>query len=136
MKALIVEDDYTSRTILRKLLMAYGDVEVAVDGSEGLSLFKSAREHGHPFDLICLDIMLPEKDGIAVLKEIRALEAADEEDHDREDDIKPVRIIMTTALSDRAHVAEAIKHCDGYLVKPYRKGRLLQYLRDFGLATV
>ena len=140
MKALIVEDDYTSRTILRKLLMAYGDVEVAADGAEAISLFKSAREKKRPFDLICLDIMLPEKDGISVLKEIRSLEAASadddgEDDQEEEGSIKPVRIIMTTALSDRTHVAEAIKHCDGYLVKPYRKGRLLQYLREFGLTA-
>ncbi len=141
MKALIVEDDYTSRTILRKLLMAYGDVEVAADGAEAIAVFKSAREKRQPFDLICLDIMLPEKDGISVLKEIRDIEADSKDDDDDDDDqeeekgIKPVRVIMTTALSDRTHVAEAIKHCDGYLVKPYRKARLLQYLREFGLTA-
>ncbi|MGA9119842.1 MAG: response regulator [Bacteroidota bacterium] len=130
MKILIVEDDYVSRTILRRLLLPYGETHIAVDGEEGITAFASAQNTGQPFDLVCLDIMLPRKDGQSVLREIRALESARPTDT-----LKPARIIMTTALSDRSNVVEAIKHCDGYLVKPYKKEKLIECLIGLGLAT-
>ena len=130
MRALIVEDDYISRTILQRMLLGFGEVQIAVDGEEGFQAFTAALKACQPFDLICLDIMLPKMDGLAVLRQIRAQEAAAPPDGH-----KPVRIIMTTALSDKAHVVEAIKHCDAYLVKPYQKEKLVSHLQAFGLAT-
>ncbi len=130
MRALIVEDDYVSRTILRRMLMAYGEVHMAADGEEGVSAFASALNAGNPFDLVCLDIMLPKLDGLSVLRKIRALEAA------AGGKGKSIRVIMTTALNDKTYVVEAIKHCDGYLVKPYEKDKLMSYLADFGFAVV
>ncbi len=127
MKALIVEDDYVSRSILRRMLLVYGDVQMAVDGEEGIVTFASAQKSGVPFDLVCLDIMLPKMDGLTVLRKMRAIEAALASDNS-----KPTRIIMTTAMNDKTHVIEAVKLCDGYLVKPYQKDRLMEYLMDFG----
>ncbi len=130
MKALIVEDDYVSRTILRRMLMGYGEVVMAADGEEGFAAFSSAREEGTPFDLVCLDIMLPKLDGLSVLRKMRAAEATQPGGTN-----KPSRIIMTTALSDKSYVVEAIKHCDGYLIKPYQKEKLVEYLMHFGFAA-
>ncbi len=127
MKALIVEDDYVSRTVLRRILAVYGEVAMAGDGEGGIDAFSTAQKVGNPFNLVCLDIMLPKIDGLAVLQKIRALEAAHPAGAQ-----SPSRIIMTTALSHKWYVDEAIKYCDGYLVKPYQKERIIEYIIRFG----
>ena len=63
MKALVVEDDFTSRLIMQEMLLGYGSVHIAVNGREALDAFMVAFEKGAPYDLICLDIMMPELDG-------------------------------------------------------------------------
>lgn len=126
MKTLIVEDDFTSRLILQKLLAPYCECHVAVNGEEALSAYSAARENAADYDLICLDIMMPGMDGQSVLREIRQ----------RENDAgiplgKGVKIVMTTALGDKANVLEAFRGtCDAYLVKPFDKEKLLEVLRS------
>jgi len=127
MKALIVEDDYTSRVILLRLLLPYGKTQVAVNGTEAVAAFAAAQGAGEPFDLVCLDIMLPEMDGQAVLREIRALESSCTGEKRT-----PARVMMTSALSDRANVVEAIRNCDGYLVKPIDRTKFVACLNGFG----
>jgi two-component system chemotaxis response regulator CheY len=63
MKSLIVDDDFFSRRILQALLAGYGESHVAVDGKEALFAFKQAIAEEQPYDVICLDIMMPEMDG-------------------------------------------------------------------------
>ena len=129
MKTLIVEDDFTSRLLLRKILETYGPYHLAEDGRQAVEAVRFALVTGQPYDLICLDIMMPKMDGQAALKEIRALEETK--------GIVPAcraKVIMTTALADRANVIEAgMQHCDSYLVKPIDKARLLNKLRELGL---
>ncbi len=129
MKTLIVEDDFTSRLLLIKLLTPYGAAHPAVNGREAVEVVRRAMEDGEPYDLICLDIMMPEMDGQTALKRIRAIEA--------EKGISAgtaAKIIMTTALNDMINVAGAYKSmCDGYLVKPIAKTKLLEELRKLGL---
>ncbi|HXX65411.1 MAG TPA: response regulator [Bacteroidota bacterium] len=129
MKALIVEDDYTSRTILHRWLIAYGETDVAVDGPQAVHAFRLARDAGKPYDLVCLDIMLPEMDGQAVLRAIRAAEKESPQP------ARAARIIMTTALNDRDNVLAAIPQCDAYLVKPIEKDKLISHLKGFGFAA-
>ena len=76
MKTLIVEDDFTSRLLLQELLKGYGPAHVAVNGKEAVEAARMAMDAGEPYDLICLDIMMPEMDGHGALKEIRAQEEA------------------------------------------------------------
>jgi len=130
MKVLVVEDDSTSRNILQHLLKPYGETQAAADGDQAVKAVINALDAGKPFDLICLDIMLPEKDGQTVLKEVRALEAGR--------GIAPgkgSRVIMTSALSDKNNLLSAIPLCDAYLVKPIDRNDLMFYLRRFGLIT-
>jgi two-component system chemotaxis response regulator CheY len=129
MRILIVEDDYASRVVLLRLLLPFGETQVAVNGKEAVELFGTAIAGGTPFDLVCLDIMLPGMDGQAVLRELRGIESST-----GPDGRKPARIIMTTALNDRANVVAAIKSCDGYLVKPVERAKLLACLQGFGFA--
>jgi two-component system, chemotaxis family, chemotaxis protein CheY len=129
MKALIVEDDFTSRKLMQKLLEPYATCNVAANGEEGIQSFQLSWQTGQPYDLICLDIMMPGLDGHAVLKEIRAIE--------KQRGVfgrKGVKIIMTTALDDSNNVMKSFKsQCDSYIVKPVDKQKLLKEINALGL---
>lgn len=129
MKTLIVEDDFTSRLVLQEILKSYGPSHVAVNGKEAVEAVRIALEANEPYDLVCLDIMMPEMDGYAALKEIRALERSQEANLP-----KPARIIMTTSVADKEKVLEAISaKCDYYLIKPVQKKILLKELQKMKL---
>jgi two-component system, chemotaxis family, chemotaxis protein CheY len=129
MRTLVVEDDFTSRLLLQKLLAPYGEIHVAANGREALEAFKAGRNKSQAYDMICLDIMMPEMDGQTVLKEVRMIEGKEGIRVGR-----GVKILMTTALKDPKNVMTAFREmCDGYLVKPIEKGKLLEHLKEFGL---
>jgi two-component system chemotaxis response regulator CheY len=132
MRVLIVEDDFTSRRLLRTILAPYADCDIAVDGAEAVKAFHLATEEKRPYDLILLDIMMPEMDGQAVLKEIRRIE-----DVSSIHGLMGVKIIMTTALDDRRNIIEAFRsQCEAYLIKPIDKSRLLCEIQSLGLQLV
>lgn len=129
MKALIVEDDFTSRLMMQEFLKMYGTLHIAVNGKEAVEAVRVALESGEPYHLICLDIMMPEMDGQAALKHIRDLEEA--RGIMMSDGAK---IIMTTALDDVKNAMSAFHNlCDAYLVKPIDRAKLLEALRKLGL---
>jgi two-component system chemotaxis response regulator CheY len=129
MKTLIVEDDPTSRFILQEFLEPFGAVCLAEKGTEAIGAFVVARQKQEPFDLVCLDIMLPGMDGQEVLRTIRAIEEA--AGIYRGDGVK---VIMTTILDDKDHIFSSFREfCDGYLVKPFKKSKLMEHLNNFKL---
>ena len=129
MKTLIVEDDFTCRLLLQKILAPYGECHIAVNGREALDAFRTAWEEKRAYDLICLDITMPEMDGQSVLREIRGMEKSQGIRSSR-----GVKVIMTTAMEDARNVVDAFKSlCDAYLVKPIRRADLIGYIRTFGL---
>jgi len=129
MKTLIVEDDFTARLTLQTFLSGYGECHIAVNGKEAVEAYRLAAAGGSRYDLICMDILLPEMDGQAAVREIRCLE--------EEQGVFPdggAKIIMTTALSDMKNVMQSFKDlCDAYLVKPVNLRDLLNHLETFGL---
>ena len=129
MYTLIVEDDHTSRFLLEQILSPYGPCEFALNGREAIDAYVRAGQEGRPYDLICLDIMMPEMDGQAVIKAIRGME-----ENRGIASTEGVKIIMTTALEDPRNVVQAFKSlCDYYLIKPINKGKLLGCIRNMGL---
>lgn len=130
MRCLITEDDFISRRILRELLSPYFEIEIAVDGEEAITAFTLAHDSKQPFDLICMDIMMPKMDGRNALRQVRKLE--------KELEVPPnleVKVIMTTALDDPKTVFDSF-YQDGataYLVKPISKQKLVRELRALGL---
>ena len=129
MRILIVEDDSVARTLLQKILTKYGDCDVVENGVKALEAFEIAIEDGLLYDLICLDIMMPEMDGQSVLKEIRRRE--EDEGVERGHGVK---IIMTTSLQDSRNMIKAYEeNCDAYIDKPVAKEALLDLLKSLGL---
>jgi two-component system, chemotaxis family, chemotaxis protein CheY len=106
MRTLIVEDDFTSRLLLQSLLAKYGECHIAVNGKEAIAAFRAADEKGQKYDLICMDVMMPEMDGQAAVKEIRDLEASG-----GTLSTHGVKIIMTTALDDVKNVVQSFSRC-------------------------
>jgi two-component system chemotaxis response regulator CheY len=129
MRTLIVEDDFTSRLLLQAFLSQYGECHIAVNGMEALAAFRSGRETGQNYDLICMDIMMPEMDGQTAVREIRAIEESGGTLSSN-----GVKIIMTTAVDDVKSVVKSFKSlCDAYLFKPIDTQKLLGHIKEFHL---
>lgn len=128
MRALIVDDDTIGRRLMEKFLSPYAECDLAGDGLEALKAFILAATENRPYDLICLDIMMPLMDGQETLQRIRQFE-----DKFSLAEKNRVKVIMTTALADREHIRQAaVDKCSAYLVKPIQKVQLLEKLKSLG----
>lgn len=113
-RILIAEDHLDSREALRILLEAAGyDVAVAVDGRDAVEAAKSDRP-----DLILMDIMMPEFDGLQAIRELRSRE-----------DTRSIPIIAVTAM-DSAQRVSMEAGADDIVPKPVDTRALLAKVRD------
>jgi two-component system copper resistance phosphate regulon response regulator CusR len=113
MRILLVEDDIGASRFIRKGLQEEGyTVDVALDGEEGLHLATS-----QTYDLIILDIMLPEISGFALLKDAR-----------KKGVLTPV--IFLTARDEKNDVVRGLElGADDYLIKPFSFPELLARIK-------
>jgi two-component system copper resistance phosphate regulon response regulator CusR len=109
MKILIVEDEKKTAAYLRKGLVENGfTVDVAADGEEGLQRARSGA-----YDLLILDVMLPQRDGWSMLSELRRLG-------------KQTPVLFLTARDAVHDRVKGLKlGADDYLVKPFAFSELL-----------
>lgn len=129
LKILIVEDDFISRTILQEYLNQYGITHIAVNGKEALLAVENAMTTGAAYDLICLDVLMPEMTGQEALLQIRHLEKTH-----AIHSANAVKIMMVSALNDVKTVSAAFQgFCDAYLIKPIRQEKLKETLRNLNL---
>ena len=129
MRILIAEDDYVSRKFLYKFMSQFGECDITVDGMEAIEVFLMALDEQHYYDLICLDIMMPEVDGIKALKTIRKLE--EERKVPKE---KMAKVIMTTALNDPKGIFETFDlGSEAYAVKPIDTDKLIDVMKRLKL---
>jgi two-component system chemotaxis response regulator CheY len=130
MRCLIVEDEDLSREGLKFFLADHAEIETAVNGLEAVERFRQALLEKKPFDLVLLDIIMPEMDGQEALKLIRQAEKAQPEAA-----VKKAVIIMTTALNSPENMEEAlwVGDCSDYLVKPLVRADLLAMLHRYQL---
>ena len=128
---LIVEDEFISRTLLREMLLPFGECNTAVNGEEAVHvLHESYEKHGDRYDLVCLDIMMPGIDGHQVLQEMRRMEMLK-----GVTGRKTTKVLMVTALDDPENVMQAlvVGRCEAYLTKPVSRKRLEEQLRHLHL---
>ncbi len=129
MRILVAEDVQLMQKLLGRLLEPYGQVTVAKTGREAFAKFQEALQKKEFFDLICLDINLPEINGLDVLKNIRAAEKLNH---------VPIKnyakIVMVSSTNDANIVMKAINlGCNGYIVKPFSKDKIVSELKKLGL---
>lgn len=131
MKALVAEDDLASRKFLSKFLSQFGEVDMVVDGLESLDAYLISIKENAPYDLICLDIMMPKVDGVKVLKAIR--------DYENKTGVAPesrVKVIMTTALEETDYVKRAFEiGCEAYAAKPIDTEKMTEVMRRLELIS-
>lgn len=131
MKILLAEDDFASRKFMDKYLSQYGECDATVDGEEAVNAYLMALEDEEPYDLICLDVMMPVMNGYQALEAIRKDEA--ERGVKKEDRVK---IIMATALSGERVVDKAKKlECEAYAGKPINVEEFDKILKDLGVIS-
>ena len=130
MRVLIVDDNFTDRKILQKIFSEYGECDVAVDGEEAITAYKESWMKAKPYDLICMDIMMPKVNGLQALKIIRDLEKGKGINEE-----KRIEVIMITAVDDPKIVFKACNlfGVNSYVVKPVNKKQLLDEVRKLGL---
>ena len=129
MRILLAEDDFVTRKFMTGFLSKYGECDVTVDGMEAVDAFMMALEDGEPYDLVCLDIMMPVMDGYQALVGIRNLE---KERNIPEE--QAVKVIMTTALNEEKNVKMAFElGCTVYSGKPIDQDKFEQVLKKFDL---
>ena len=129
MRILLAEDDYVTRKFMTGFLSKYGECDVTVDGMEAVDAFLMAWEDGDPYDVVCLDIMMPVMDGYQALMGIRNIEK------ERNIPVEAgVKIIMATALNDEKNVKMAFDMgCTVYSGKPIDQEKFEQVLEKFEL---
>lgn len=132
MRALIVDDDFYCRSYLQEILHPHAYCDIAVNGDEAIFAFRRAWNEGKPYQLICLDLVMPEIDGHKALREIRAIEK-----EMKVEDGQQAKIIITTVLDDskETHDAFFLGEADTYLVKPIDESILVSELAKLGLVN-
>ncbi len=130
MRFLIVDDDFDSRRLMQRILYTFGYCDVAVDGEEAVEAVRRALKDKEPYDLICMDIIMPNVDGQQALQEIREVE--------KEMGVKPeeaIKVIMISGLDDSKELHDAffLGEAASYIVKPVRKQTLLEEMKNLGL---
>ena len=132
MKILIAEDDFACRKLLQSFLSEYGDCFAVINGLEAVKAVKDALAEGQPYDLICLDIMMPEMDGRKALESIRRIE-----NEFGIVGLDGIKVIVTSALDDSASVMGALKSGrEAWIVKPFSKQNLLEEMEKLGLVNL
>ncbi len=129
MRILVAEDVTLIQKMLKRLLEPYGEITFAANGREAFQEFQKTLQTQNYFNLICLDINIPEINGLDVLKNIRAAEKLNHVPlKDR------AKIVIVSSTNDADVVMKAIKlGCDGYIVKPFSKEKIVAELKKLNL---
>jgi len=129
MKALIVDDELTSRMKMFVVLSSLGEILQAKNGKQAIELFIKAYQEENPFDLITLDIGMNDLSGVEVLASMRQYEEK-----------LPIKnqskIIMVTSHSDRPIVIDSfLSGCNDFIIKPFHKRTVFEKLDQIARKT-
>lgn len=127
MKMLLIDDEPIALTKLELMLTNVGDCDTAVNGVQATGHFVRSIRENQPYDLVTIDIELPDITGLDLLARFCELE--------RKNGISPSKKIMVTAHSKVDYVVKARDKCDAFLVKPIRKATLLEKIQSLTNGT-
>ena len=129
MRILVVDDNKTNRIIMNEMAGKFGSVDLAEDGNDAIEKAKNAILKKQYYDLIFMDIAMPERDGKDAVRIIRWLEEV--KGYSQQEVAK---IVMTTAFDDKGNILESFKNqCEDYLVKPITLHALKETLEKLNL---
>jgi two-component system sensor histidine kinase/response regulator len=117
--ALIVDDNFTNRTVLQGMLSRWGMKASSVDGAEAaLSAMETAARDAHPFSVVIVDGQMPGTDGFTLVKQIQA-----------RPELADATILMLTSIGQKGDAARCRElGIAAYLLKPARQNELLETL--------
>ncbi|MFQ5629666.1 MAG: response regulator, partial [bacterium] len=120
-RALVIDDNHTNRLLLQKVLESNGCfVEQAESGSQGLTLLKKYQSAGKLFDIILLDMMMPEMDGLETAQSIHEAGFGENE-----------IIVMISSMGERIARNDLNAHgIEHFLSKPVKEPQLIKILLE------
>jgi len=129
-KILIVDDSASIREQLTAFLESLAECHVACNGQEAVDLIKATQGKGKNFNLVIMDVIMPEKDGLTAVKEIREFEKENGWSGD-----ETLTIIIATTIKDPSRILIAQYECgaDAYIAKPFTEKTVMQTLSNNGL---
>ncbi|PID40888.1 MAG: hypothetical protein CR984_00900 [Proteobacteria bacterium] len=122
MRILLIDDEPVALTKLELMLTNVGACDIAGSGIEATELFVKAIGENQPYDLVTIDIELPDITGIDLLNRFCLLE--------QKNGMQPAKKIMVTAHSKMDYVVKVRDKCDAFVLKPIRKATLLSKIDE------
>jgi two-component system chemotaxis response regulator CheY len=122
-RILVVDDNFVNRKLIIEVLKGQAECDIAATGKEAIEAYDLSIENDEPYDLILLDISMPEMDGMAVLEYIRKNELSSGIDLG-----EGIPIIMVTAYQEPFEAASQ-KGCDDYILKPIQPETLVSKIK-------
>ena len=122
MRILIVEDEKHTSLMYQSFLEQKGECDIVEKGQDAINVFNRSIVQNEPYDIILLDINLPDIDGLNVLEIIREKEKRADLKTD-----KMIPVIMVTGIANKDFILRAVKlNCAGYIIKPVDKKILVE----------
>ncbi len=128
MNILVVDDEIVSQKKMVKILSGFGTCDGVKTGKAALRAVKTALESWKLYNLITLDVSMPDISGVEVLDAVRKMET----DRGLADDEKS-KILMVTSHSDIETVKACVGKCNGYIIKPFNREVMTQKIKRTGL---
>lgn len=131
MRVLIADDDYVSRTKLKAILGEFGRCDTVPNGASAYSMFENAHEQSIPYDLISMDILMPDEgQGQEAIRKIRVWEEKNNIPQEER-----VKILVVSQLKDVENILSSFDTgCTWYLVKPVSPEDVTTALTKLGIS--
>ena len=123
-RILIVDDNFANRQLITDILVDYAMCDIALNGQEAVAAYDLSVSSDNPYDMILLDISMPEMSGIDFLKYLRGKE--------EEKGVKfgkGTPVIMVTAF--KKQIFESYNNgCDDFISKPIDPDVLMEKIKN------